>query len=56
MVFLFGHGPIAAWDSLWSKERKRQRAFLMFGLELILQLDVAGTRAFFRTFLGLPDW
>lgn len=48
--------PCAAWSVLWSQERKRQRAFMIFGLELILQLDVATTRQFFTTFFRLPPW
>nr|AAK07431.1 lycopene epsilon-cyclase [Adonis aestivalis var. palaestina] len=45
-----------AWSSLWPKERKRQRAFFLFGLELIVQLDIEATRTFFRTFFRLPTW
>ncbi|KAH7426162.1 hypothetical protein KP509_11G087300 [Ceratopteris richardii] len=47
---------LQAWNALWPKERKRQRAFFMFGLELILQLDVHGIRMFFSTFFQLPEW
>ncbi|OIV97377.1 hypothetical protein TanjilG_07129 [Lupinus angustifolius] len=45
-----------AWQTLWPQERKRQRAFFLFGLALILQLDIEGTRTFFRTFFRLPEW
>ncbi|GAV72988.1 RVT_1 domain-containing protein/NMT domain-containing protein/NMT_C domain-containing protein/Lycopene_cycl domain-containing protein, partial [Cephalotus follicularis] len=45
-----------AWDSLWPLERKRQRAFFLFGLALILQLDIDGIRSFFHTFFRLPNW
>ncbi|KAH1232216.1 Lycopene epsilon cyclase, chloroplastic [Glycine soja] len=45
-----------AWNTLWPQERKRQRAFFLFGLALILQLDIEGIRTFFRTFFCLPDW
>ncbi|RZC68205.1 hypothetical protein C5167_031459 [Papaver somniferum] len=45
-----------AWNTLWPKERKRQRSFFLFGLELIVQLDIEGIRTFFQTFFGLPDW
>ncbi|XP_062091073.1 lycopene epsilon cyclase, chloroplastic [Humulus lupulus] len=45
-----------AWNTLWPQERKRQRAFFLFGLALILQLDIEGIRTFFRTFFRLPDW
>lgn len=45
-----------AWETLWPLERKRQRAFFLFGLALIVQLDIEGTRTFFRTFFRLPTW
>ncbi|CAI0387725.1 unnamed protein product [Linum tenue] len=45
-----------AWDSLWPLERKRQRAFFLFGLALILQLDIEGIRTFFRAFFRVPRW
>lgn len=46
----------SAWDALWPLERKRQRSFFLFGLALILELDIEGIRAFFHTFFRLPDW
>lgn len=45
-----------AWNTLWPLERKRQRAFFLFGLALILQLDIEGIRLFFHTFFRLPSW
>ncbi|PSS36417.1 Lycopene epsilon cyclase [Actinidia chinensis var. chinensis] len=45
-----------AWNTLWPQERKRQRAFFLFGLALILQLDIDGIREFFHTFFRLPSW
>ncbi|KAK9697254.1 hypothetical protein RND81_08G025200 [Saponaria officinalis] len=45
-----------AWNTLWPQERKRQRAFFLFGLALIVQLDIEGTRSFFRTFFRVPKW
>lgn len=45
-----------AWNTLWPQERKRQRAFFLFGLALILQLDIEGIRTFFRAFFRLPKW
>lgn len=45
-----------AWETLWPQERKRQRVFFLFGLELILQLNIDGTRMFFETFFQLPEW
>lgn len=47
---------LRAWETLWPQERKRQRAFFLFGLELILQLNIDGTRMFFETFFQLPEW
>eukprot|EP00271_Cylindrocystis_brebissonii_P003481 TRINITY_DN1447_c0_g1_i2.p1 TRINITY_DN1447_c0_g1~~TRINITY_DN1447_c0_g1_i2.p1 ORF type:complete len:660 (-),score=76.37 TRINITY_DN1447_c0_g1_i2:471-2450(-) len=47
---------IQAWAALWPRERKRQRSFMLFGLELILQLDLQATRDFFETFFELPEW
>lgn len=46
----------SAWETLWPLERKRQRAFFLFGLALIVQMDIEGTRTFFRTFFRLPTW
>ncbi|KAK3016816.1 hypothetical protein RJ639_006355 [Escallonia herrerae] len=45
-----------AWNTLWPQERKRQRAFFLFGLALILQLDIEGIRTFFHIFFRLPSW
>ncbi|KAL0426843.1 UNVERIFIED_CONTAM: Lycopene epsilon cyclase, chloroplastic [Sesamum latifolium] len=45
-----------AWNALWPMERKRQRAFFLFGLALILQLDIEGIRTFFQSFFRLPKW
>ncbi|XP_010536870.1 PREDICTED: lycopene epsilon cyclase, chloroplastic [Tarenaya hassleriana] len=45
-----------AWNSLWPRERKRQRSFFLFGLALILELDIEGIRSFFHTFFRLPNW
>eukprot|EP00257_Ricinus_communis_P014191 XP_015571806.1 lycopene epsilon cyclase, chloroplastic [Ricinus communis] len=45
-----------AWNTLWPQERKRQRAFFLFGLALIIQLDIEGIRTFFHTFFRLPSW
>ncbi|KAL7593496.1 lycopene epsilon cyclase, chloroplastic [Lactuca sativa] len=45
-----------AWETLWPLERKRQRAFFLFGLSHIVLMDLEGTRTFFRTFFRLPKW
>ncbi|GMN53076.1 hypothetical protein TIFTF001_022228 [Ficus carica] len=51
-----GNISMLAWNTLWPLERKRQRAFFLFGLALIVQLDIEGIRTFFRTFFRLPSW
>nr|KJB54410.1 hypothetical protein B456_009G032900 [Gossypium raimondii] len=51
-----GNISMQAWDTLWPQERKRQRSFFLFGLALILQLDIEGIRTFFHTFFRLPSW
>ncbi|KAF6148095.1 hypothetical protein GIB67_024270 [Kingdonia uniflora] len=45
-----------AGSTLWPQERERQRTFFLFGLELILLLDIEGIRTFFNTFFRLPTW
>ncbi|KAK8644982.1 hypothetical protein V6N13_118839 [Hibiscus sabdariffa] len=50
-----GNISMQAWNTLWPQERKRQRAFFLFGLALILQLDIEGIRTFFHTFFRLPS-
>ncbi|CAN6541187.1 unnamed protein product [Malus baccata var. baccata] len=45
-----------SWNTLWPQEMKRQRAFFLFGLALILQQDTNGIRTFFHTFFRLPTW
>jgi lycopene epsilon-cyclase len=42
------------WRALWPAERRRQAAFHLFGMELLAQLDLPATNAFFRTFFALP--
>lgn len=46
----------AVWQQLWSKERRQQAAFHVFGMELLTQLDLAATNDFFKTFFALPDY
>jgi len=43
-----------AWASLWPAERRRQRAFFCFGMDVLLRLDLAETRQFFTAFFALP--
>ncbi|KAK9102519.1 hypothetical protein Sjap_019773 [Stephania japonica] len=51
-----GNISMQAWSALWPQERKRQRAFFLFGLELILQFEIEEIRTFFQTFFRLPTW
>jgi len=59
LSFENGSGPtgdeLAAgvWASLWPLERQQQRAFFCFGMEVLLKLDLAGTRRFFDAFFDL---
>jgi len=43
-----------AWAALWPAERKRQRAFFCFGMDVLLRLNLAETRQFFAAFFALP--
>ncbi|XP_073043972.1 lycopene epsilon cyclase, chloroplastic [Primulina eburnea] len=53
---IFENISMQAWNALWPLERKRQRSFFLFGLALILELDIEGVRTFFHTFFRLPKW
>jgi lycopene cyclase-like protein len=48
----------AAWRALWPADRRRKQALYRFGLEVLLGMDAAATRAFFDAFFALPssDW
>ncbi|XP_020589473.1 LOW QUALITY PROTEIN: lycopene beta cyclase, chloroplastic [Phalaenopsis equestris] len=41
------------WKDLWPIERRRQREFFCFGMDVLLRLDLEGTRRFFDAFFGL---
>mmetsp|Transcript_1306 Transcript_1306/g.4544 ORF Transcript_1306/g.4544 Transcript_1306/m.4544 type:complete len:839 (+) Transcript_1306:245-2761(+) len=43
-----------AWNVIWSDDRRRQKGFHVFGMELILSLQLDQLRGFFRTFYRLP--
>lgn len=45
----------AVWSSIWTPADIRQRSFMCFGMETLMQLDVRGTREFFSTFFVLQD-
>mmetsp|Transcript_1612 Transcript_1612/g.3697 ORF Transcript_1612/g.3697 Transcript_1612/m.3697 type:complete len:1215 (-) Transcript_1612:111-3755(-) len=42
------------WNSIWPQEDRRQRTFMCFGMEILMNLDVHTTRRFFSTFFKLP--
>lgn len=41
------------WKDLWPIERRRQREFFCFGMDILLKLDLQATRRFFDTFFDL---
>ncbi|GAV81497.1 Lycopene_cycl domain-containing protein [Cephalotus follicularis] len=41
------------WKDLWPIERRRQREFFCFGMDILLKLDLQGTRRFFEAFFDL---
>lgn len=41
------------WRDLWPIERRRQREFFCFGMDVLLKLDLEGTRRFFDAFFNL---
>lgn len=41
------------WKDLWPIQRRRQREFFCFGMDVLLKLDLPGTRRFFDAFFDL---
>ncbi|CAO2044873.1 unnamed protein product [Urochloa humidicola] len=41
------------WKQLWPANRRRQREFFCFGMDVLLKLDLDGTRRFFDAFFDL---
>ncbi|CAI9765635.1 unnamed protein product [Fraxinus pennsylvanica] len=41
------------WKDLWPIERRRQREFFCFGMDILLKLDLQATRRFFNAFFDL---
>ncbi|CAL9126568.1 unnamed protein product [Musa textilis] len=41
------------WKDLWPIERRRQRQFFCFGMDVLLKLDLQATRRFFDAFFDL---
>ncbi|EXC00005.1 Lycopene beta cyclase [Morus notabilis] len=51
---LSGHELSAeVWKDLWPIQRRRQREFFCFGMDILLKLDLQGTRRFFDAFFDL---
>lgn len=51
-------GPLeasVAWSALWPSPEARRRAFFVFGMEVLLNLDLEGLRSFFSAFFALED-
>eukprot|EP00899_Mesostigma_viride_P022213 jgi/Mesvir1/3176/Mv16334-RA.1 len=46
------------WAAVWDQYRLEQREFFTFGMDVLLQLDLAGTREFFASFfkLSYKNW
>ncbi|KAL2611289.1 hypothetical protein R1flu_022981 [Riccia fluitans] len=43
------------WADLWPVDRQQQREFFCFGMDVLLKLDLVGTRRFFDAFFDLDD-
>ena len=44
----------SAWAHLWSREKRRQAAFNLFGMELLMDMPLRDINVFFTTFFRLP--
>ena len=44
------------WEAIWPAQRLQQRAFMNFGMEVILKLDLTQIRQFFAAFFSLSDF
>eukprot|EP00253_Pinus_taeda_P007888 PITA_07888 len=44
------------WKDLWPMDRRRQREFFCFGMDILLKLDLEGTRRFFNVFFDLEPY
>lgn len=44
------------WKDLWPIDRRRQREFFCFGMDVLLTLDLDGTRRFFDAFFDLEPY
>jgi len=46
----------AVWAAMWPVQRVRQREFFVFGMEVLLKLNLQETRQFFAAFFALSDF
>jgi lycopene beta-cyclase len=46
----------AVWAAMWPAARVRQREFFVFGMEVLLKLDLQETRQFFAAFFALSEF
>uniref|UniRef100_A0A0C9QVY0 lycopene beta-cyclase n=1 Tax=Wollemia nobilis TaxID=56998 RepID=A0A0C9QVY0_9CONI len=54
---LIGHELSAeVWKNVWPMDRRRQREFFCFGMDILLKLDLKGTRRFFNAFFDLEPY
>jgi len=44
----------ATWEAVWPTPRRRTRRLHEYGLDVVMRLDAAETRAFFETFFAMP--
>ncbi|CAN0466399.1 unnamed protein product, partial [Laminaria digitata] len=45
----------AAWESIWTPERRRRRRLYMYGLTVLVELDQAGVEDFFEAFFAREE-
>lgn len=44
------------WEDVWPLDRKEQREFFCFGMDVLLKMDLAGNRRFFDAFFDLTPF
>lgn len=47
---------VGVWDDLWPMDKRRQREFFCFGMDVLLSFDLTSTRRFFDTFFDLEPY
>eukprot|EP00899_Mesostigma_viride_P022219 jgi/Mesvir1/3181/Mv16339-RA.1 len=45
-----------AWDAVWDQRALQQREYYLFGMSVLIKLDLAGIREFFSGFFRLSDY